>query len=168
MPSSAAQLDLIRSTYAKAGLDLSMTTDRPQFFEAHGTGTPAGDPQEAEAISSAFFGEASRFRRSPTDPPLYVGSIKTVIGHTEGTAGIAALMKGSLAMRNGLIPPNMLLDELSPAVQPFCKDLEIPREALPWPSLPRDVPRLVSINSFGFGGTSKYFEASINCSFWPE
>lgn len=57
MPSASAQQALIRSTYSKASLDLSKTPDRPQFFEAHGTGTPAGDPIEAEAISKAFFGE---------------------------------------------------------------------------------------------------------------
>jgi hybrid polyketide synthase/nonribosomal peptide synthetase ACE1 len=74
MPSNIAQAGLIRETYARAGLDLSNPRDRPQFFHAHGTGTPAGDPQEAEAISSAFFGDGK------VTETLYVGSIKTVIG----------------------------------------------------------------------------------------
>lgn len=75
MPSNIAQADLIRQTYARAGLDINNPKDRPQFFHAHGTGTPAGDPQEAEAISRAFFGGDEK----ATDT-LYVGSIKTVIG----------------------------------------------------------------------------------------
>lgn len=79
MPSPVAQATLIRDTYAKAGLDLDRPSDRPQFFEAHGTGTPAGDPIEAEAISTAFFGGERNKQQT-----LYVGSIKTVVGHTEG------------------------------------------------------------------------------------
>lgn len=75
VPSNLAQSQLIMDTYARAGLDINNTKDRPQFFHAHGTGTPAGDPQEAEAISRAFF----QNQRPATDP-LYVGSIKTVIG----------------------------------------------------------------------------------------
>lgn len=74
MPSNLAQAELIRSTYARAGLNINNPRDRPQFFHAHGTGTPAGDPQEAEAISGAFFEDSTL-----TDS-LYVGSIKTVIG----------------------------------------------------------------------------------------
>ncbi|CAI4215820.1 unnamed protein product [Parascedosporium putredinis] len=71
MPSPTAQSDLIWSTYKRAGLDLSRPGDRPQYFEAHGTGTPAGDPVEAEAISTAFFGPTVGFKRSESDPPLY-------------------------------------------------------------------------------------------------
>jgi hybrid polyketide synthase/nonribosomal peptide synthetase ACE1 len=80
-PSSIAQANLIRDVYLRAGLDLTDPRDRPQFFEAHGTGTPAGDPIEAAAIASAFY---SGTEDLPIQP-LYCGSIKTVIGHTEGT-----------------------------------------------------------------------------------
>ena len=75
MPSASAQETLIRSVYAKAGLDLTKASDRPQYFEAHGTGTPAGDPIEAEAIRDAFFGDSSTSTNGKF--PLYVGSIKT-------------------------------------------------------------------------------------------
>jgi len=75
MPSNLAQADLIRDTYARAGLDINDPKDRPQFFHAHGTGTPAGDPEEAEAISRSFFGDKK------VNDKLYVGSIKTVIGY---------------------------------------------------------------------------------------
>ncbi|SPO07536.1 related to polyketide synthase [Cephalotrichum gorgonifer] len=156
MPSPAAQSDLIWSTYRKAGLDLTRPADRPQYFEAHGTGTPAGDPVEAEAISTAFFGSKVGFERSASDPPLYVGSIKTVIGHTEGTAGVAGIMKGSLALQNGIVPPNLLLNELNPKVQPFYRDLKIPKQAAEWPTLAPGAVRRVSINSFGFGGANAH------------
>lgn len=90
VPSSEAQAALIRRTYARAGLDLANPADRPQFIEAHGTGTKVGDPKEAAVIHSTFGGLDS--------DPLYVGSIKTVIGHTEGAAGIAGLLKASLSL----------------------------------------------------------------------
>jgi 3-oxoacyl-(acyl-carrier-protein) synthase len=75
-PSAEAQVTLIRDCYRRAGLNVKSICDQPQFFEAHGTGTPAGDPIEAEAISSTFP------RMDPSSAPLYVGSIKTIIGHT--------------------------------------------------------------------------------------
>ncbi|EKG11539.1 Beta-ketoacyl synthase [Macrophomina phaseolina MS6] len=156
MPSPIAQAELIRATYQRAGLDLRNPNDRPQYFEAHGTGTPAGDPVEAEAISTAFFGQDLGFNRQPEDPKLYVGSIKTVIGHTEGTAGLAALLKGSLAMKNGQIPPNLHLNRLNPAVQPFYANLQIPTNPQEWPPVPPGAPRRVSINSFGFGGANAH------------
>ncbi|KAK0614004.1 hypothetical protein B0T14DRAFT_606389 [Immersiella caudata] len=156
MPSPQAQANLIWSTYKNAGLDLSKPEDRPQYFEAHGTGTPAGDPVEAEAISTAFFGPTLGFKQSQSDPPLYVGSIKTVIGHTEGTAGVAGVIKGSLALQNGIVPPNLLLEDLNPAVKPFYDNLKIVKQAEEWPALPEGVPRRVSINSFGFGGANAH------------
>jgi len=76
MPSAVSQATLIRETYARAGLDLHNKKYRCQYFEAHGTGTPAGDPQEAEALHIAFFSD----RTHDSDDILYVGSVKTVIG----------------------------------------------------------------------------------------
>ncbi|OQE05273.1 hypothetical protein PENVUL_c026G08771 [Penicillium vulpinum] len=157
MPNPMAQAELIRTTYARAGLDLSKPTDRPQYFEAHGTGTPAGDPVEAEAISTAFFGQSAKYQRDGNqEDPLYVGSIKTVIGHTEGTAGLAAVLKASLALQHAVIPPNLLLNELSAAVLPFYNDLEILQAAKEWPQLPENTPRRASVNSFGFGGANAH------------
>ena len=147
MPSADAQAQLIRKAYANVGLDLQKPEDQPQFFEAHGTGTKAGDPQEAEAIYSAFF--ESGFDRSRQKNPLYVGGIKTVVGHTEGTAGLAGLLKASLSLQAGTIPPNMLFNTLNPEIAPFYGPLKVPTEAMPWPSLPEGVPRRASVNSFG-------------------
>ena len=143
VPSSEAQASLIKRTYAKAGLDITNPQDKPQFFEAHGTGTKVGDPKEATAIKEAFFS-------APTDgEPLYVGSIKTVIRHTEGTAGLAGLLKGSLALQHGIIPPNMLFNSLNPSIEPFYESLQVPTEAKMWPTVPEGSPRRVSVNSFG-------------------
>ncbi|KKK24446.1 hypothetical protein ARAM_006066 [Aspergillus rambellii] len=151
MPSSTAQAELIRQTYERAGLDLSKREDRPQYFEAHGTGTMVGDPREAEAVHNAFFTNGDLL--GPEDT-IYIGSIKTVIGHTEGAAGLAGVLKASLALQNGLIPPNLLFNRLSPAVAPFAKHLQLPTALTPWPALPDALPRRASVNSFGFGGSN--------------
>ncbi|KAH7374210.1 hypothetical protein BKA64DRAFT_767589 [Cadophora sp. MPI-SDFR-AT-0126] len=155
MPSSTAQAQLIARTYARAGLDPRNPEDRCQYFEAHGTGTQAGDPREAEAISTSFFLPGEVVDDQGREP-LYVGSIKTVLGHTEGTAGLAGLVKTSLALQHGIIPPNYGFKRLSPAVEPFYTNLKILDVAQDWPSLPEGTPRRASVNSFGFGGTNAH------------
>ncbi|KAI9783832.1 MAG: Type I Iterative PKS [Geoglossum umbratile] len=152
MPNAIAQASLIKDTYARARLDLKNKNDRCQYFEAHGTGTPAGDPQEAEALSMAFFADK---RHDPGDT-LFVGSVKTVIGHTEGAAGIAGLLKASLALKHAIIPPNMHFNSLNPSVEPFYKHLRIVTSAQEWPMLSDGTPRRASVNSFGFGGTNAH------------
>ncbi|KAK8103678.1 uncharacterized protein PG998_010711 [Apiospora kogelbergensis] len=181
MPSAAAQARLIRSTYSRVGLDISKLSDRPQYFEAHGTGayyftitqtscaksdggadvfgahclgTPAGDPIEAEAISSAFYGRDLNLTPEEANGTLFVGSIKTVVGHTEGTAGLAAVIKASLSLQSGELPPNLLFDKLNPNITPFYQNLKILSAAQPWPKLPGNGARRISVNSFGFGGAN--------------
>ncbi|KAE8153458.1 hypothetical protein BDV25DRAFT_136914 [Aspergillus avenaceus] len=148
MPSPISQTALIRKTYQSAGLD--PTLDRCQYFECHGTGTAAGDPVEARAIHDAFFPNAAE-----SDDKLYVGSIKTVIGHLEGCAGLAGVMKAVLAIRNRTIPPNMHFKSPNPDVVPFLDHLQVPTKAVPWPDT-RKSPMRVSVNSFGFGGTNAH------------
>lgn len=97
MPNGKAQADLIRSVYQSAGLDVNDTG----YVEAHGTGTKVGDPIEASALHSVF-GEG----RSPKEP-LYVGSIKSNIGHAEGSSGILAIIKTALMLEKGFILPNI-------------------------------------------------------------
>ena len=82
--------------------------------------------------------------------------MKTVIGHTEGTAGLAGLLKASLAVQHGVVPPNMLFNKLSPAVAPFYHNLEVVTSATRWPDLPKGVARRASVNSFGFGGSNAH------------
>ncbi|CAG9986854.1 unnamed protein product [Clonostachys byssicola] len=154
-PSSTAQAQLISDCYARAGLDLLDPTQRPQYFEAHGTGTPAGDPIEAEAIKEAFFPIVNN-NAAHAPEKLFVGSVKTVIGHSESVAGLAALIKTSLALQNSLIPPNLLLQDINPKVLPFYGNLQIPSTAVPWPRVPDGCPRRASVNSFGFGGANSH------------
>ena len=105
-PNGDAQVRLIRDTYQSAGLERRMT----RYFEAHGTGTPTGDPIEARAIAMAFDGE-----RSEGDP-LYIGSVKTNIGHLEGASGIASLIKTLLVLEKGVIPPNLWFEKANPRI----------------------------------------------------
>ena len=134
----------MKECYARAGLDPTDPRDRPQYFEAHGTGTPAGDPIEAEAISSVFFPNSAVTAHDTQ--PLFVGSIKTVIGHTEGTAGLAGLLKASLALQHGLIPPNLLFKRLNPSIEPFYTNLQVPTSAIAWPST--SLHRRASVNRY--------------------
>lgn len=143
-PSAQAQSKLISTCYQRAGLDTRKASDHPQYFEAHGTGTPTGDPTEAEAISSVFSDS-----RSDEDIPLFVGSIKTVVGHTEGTAGLAGILKASLALQNAVIPPNLLFQQLNPSIEPFYRRLHIPTAASAWPSVPDGASRRASVNRYG-------------------
>ena len=146
VPSTEAQVSLIRQTYLKAGLDPENNpNDRPQYFEAHGTGTQAGDPREAAAIYESF----GRSFHATNSTPLYVGSIKTVIGHLEGAAGLAGLLKASRSLQGGMVPPNLSFSRLNPKIEPFYKGLHVPTGLTAWPSLPAGVPRRASVNSFG-------------------
>ena len=96
-PSRHAQENLIRTCYRNAGLDPLETC----YVEAHGTGTKAGDLAEAGAIGSTFGLDR------PHDRPLYVGSVKTNIGHTEAASGLAAVIKVARSLHHGLIPPSL-------------------------------------------------------------
>ncbi|KAL1976855.1 hypothetical protein VTN31DRAFT_3137 [Thermomyces dupontii] len=149
MPNAASQTALIRQVYQRAGLDCTRPEDRCQFFEAHGTGTPRGDPIEARAIHDAFFVD-----HSTAEEPMYVGSVKTVIGHLEGCAGLAGLLKAAEAIRRAEIPPNMHFTEMNPEIVPFAQHLRVPTKTLPWPGQTKI--RRASVNSFGFGGTNAH------------
>ncbi|GKT70605.1 beta-ketoacyl synthase domain-containing protein [Colletotrichum tofieldiae] len=167
MPSPIAQAELIKDTYRRSGLDSQCPTDRCQYFEAHGTGTQAGDPREAQAIATAFFGKEASTTAESDEQKLVVGSIKTVIGHTEGAAGLAGLLKVVHSMINNSIPPNLHLETLNPSVQPFYGHLRIPVDIVPWPQAPAGQPLRGSVNSFGFGGTNSHaiierYEPSIH------
>ncbi|KAK4217471.1 Nonribosomal peptide synthetase 14 [Rhypophila decipiens] len=170
VPSAVSQAALIKSTYARAGLNPADPRDRCQYFEAHGTGTAAGDPKEAQAIRDVFFPRDEkkktddRFKNQQESDVLYVGSVKTVLGHSEGAAGLVAVLKASLAVQHAVIPPNMHFERLSPAVEPFYyPHLRVPTEARPWPGVDpgsrnttAHATRRVSVNSFGFGGTNAH------------
>ncbi|OKL56909.1 hypothetical protein UA08_07744 [Talaromyces atroroseus] len=156
MPSAQAQASLIRSTYAKAGLPLTETA----YFEAHGTGTPLGDPLELSALG-ATFGAA----REPDQTPLYVSSVKTNIGHTEGCSALAGIMKAVLSIERGLIAPNAGFENLNPKLRLEEWKLALPPKTIPWPTTG---VRRVSVNSFGYGGANGHVILDDAASFFLE
>lgn len=83
--------------------------------------------------------------------PLYIGSVKTNIGHTEGTSGLAGVIKAVLALERGAIPPNMYFENPNPQIDLEGWNLKVPTELIPWPT---EGLRRISVNSFGFGGTN--------------
>ena len=105
-PSSVAQEALIRETYEAGGMGLNTT----RFFEAHGTGTPLGDPVEASAIGAVFGSHRSQ------DEPLFIGALKSNIGHLEGASGIAGIIKTILVLEKGVIPPNIWFEKPNPKI----------------------------------------------------
>ncbi|PFH62219.1 hypothetical protein XA68_14498 [Ophiocordyceps unilateralis] len=142
-PSAEAQEALIRRVYAKAGLGF----DETRYFEAHGTGTPVGDPIEMTAIGRVF-----RTHRSPT-APLYVGSVKANVGHLEGASGLVGVVKAILVLEKGIVPPNALFETMNPDIDAEFYNLEVPTRSIAWPT---SGLRRVSVNSFGFGGANSH------------
>ncbi|CAO2658326.1 Nn.00g060490.m01.CDS01 [Neocucurbitaria sp. VM-36] len=148
MPSKDAQIDLIQSAYRAAGCDVSETG----YFEAHGTGTAAGDPIETGAIGKVF--AARRPLAANGEPiPLSIGSVKTNIGHLEGASGIAGLIKAVLSVEKGIIAPNIWFQHGNPAIDFEGWRLQVPTEAKDWPV---EGVRRASVNSFGYGGTNAH------------
>ncbi|KAH6646092.1 fatty acid synthase S-acetyltransferase [Truncatella angustata] len=142
-PSLDAQESLIRHVYEKANLDYDST----RYVEAHGTGTPVGDPIEMEAIGKVF----RKFRS--TEEPLYVGSIKSNIGHLEAGSGLAGILKAIMILEKGVIPPNALFENINPKIDTAFLRTQVPTGSISWPACGL---RRVSVNSFGFGGTNAH------------
>ncbi|KAH9205133.1 fatty acid synthase S-acetyltransferase [Leptodontidium sp. 2 PMI_412] len=140
LPNSEAQQALIRTAYRQAGVDPSETG----YVEAHGTGTQAGDPLEAKAI----LGTIGQNRTES----LYVGSVKTNIGHLEGAAGVAGVIKAALIVERGIVPQNLWFETLNPAIS-LPENVQIPLQSTRWPT---SGPRRASVNSFGFGGANAH------------
>ncbi|KAF9883547.1 hypothetical protein FE257_003186 [Aspergillus nanangensis] len=143
LPSGPAQEALIRHVYRSAGLDPTET----DFVETHGTGTQAGDPIETAALGKVFC------LNRATDRPLRIGSIKTNVGHLEGTSGIAAVIKAALMLENRLLAPNRNFEHLNPRILMKDWKLKVQLCLEPWES--PGVHR-VSVNSFGYGGSNAH------------
>ena len=144
VPSVAAQTALVRDACRSAGV-------RPadvQYLEAHGTGTLVGDPIEAEALGAALGTAPER------EHPLWVGSVKTNIGHLEAGAGIAGLIKVALSLSHGEIPPSLHFHTPNPQI-------DFARLGLAVAQAPQEYragtePPIAGVNSFGFGGTNAH------------
>lgn len=142
-PTKQAQMQLIQDTYAAGGLDFTQT----RYFEAHVTGTPVGDPIEAGAIAGIFNAYRSK------QEPLFIGAVKSNVGHLEGAAGIAGLMKTIMVLESGIIPPNIWFEKPNPSIPLDEWNIKFPLEATPWPG---SGLRRASVNAFGYGGSNAH------------
>ncbi|SNS68614.1 Acyl transferase domain-containing protein [Actinomadura meyerae] len=143
-PSGRAQEEMLRAALADAGLPGSAVS----YLEAHGTGTALGDPIELGAawrVLGPGRGDGS---------PLLVGSVKSNVGHCESAAGIVAVIKTVLALRHGLIPPNLHFTEPNPQVAWADMDVRVVADPAPWPA--GDGTRVAGVSGFGFTGTNAH------------
>ena len=140
LPNQAAQAALLRGLLA----DAAIAPNRIRYFEAHGTGTAAGDPIEAAAIGEAV----GRLRDAG---PLPIGSAKSNIGHTEAASGLVGLIKALLVLRHGQIPPSLHIKTPNPNID--FQGLRL-RVATRLERLPGRADAVLGVNSFGFGGTN--------------
>ncbi|MBH1937450.1 SDR family NAD(P)-dependent oxidoreductase [Streptomyces sp. AV19] len=142
LPNGAAQEALLREAYARAGA----VPDDLAYFEAHGTGTPSGDPIECAAIHHAL--SARR-----TGGPLPIGSVKSNLGHQEAASGMAGLFKALLVLRHRRVPPTLYAEPPNPHI-PF-ESWNLAPVVRPRPIVETGRP-LVGVNSFGFGGANAH------------
>ncbi|MGV2437338.1 MAG UNVERIFIED_CONTAM: polyketide synthase [Anaerolineae bacterium] len=144
VPNGPAQQAVIQQALHAAGVLPHEVDD----VEAHGTGTPLGDPIELNALHATLAKGKNRSR------PLYVGSVKTNIGHLEAAAGIAGFVKLVLSMHHQAIPPHINFHTPSPNIEWDKMAIEVPTQLTAWQSVNK--PRIAGVSSFGFSGTNAH------------
>ena len=144
VPNGGAQQRLIRTALARAGL----AGGDVDYLEAHGTGTPLGDPIEVQA-AGAVYGAAR-----DADRPLLMGSVKTNIGHLESASGAAGLIKVVLSLQHGVLPQSLHFDTPSPHIPWDSLPVRVVDTSTPW--LADGRPRRAGVSSFGFTGTNAH------------
>ena len=140
-PNGVAQQAVIQQALQQAKL----TPAQISYVEAHGTGTPLGDPIELDALA-AIFGQRTQ--------PLWVGSVKTNLGHLEAAAGIAGLIKVVLSLQHGVIPPHLHFHTPNPYIDWQTSPAQIPTTAIPWIGTGDGGSRIAGVSSFGYSGTN--------------
>ena len=143
VPNGDSQYRLMKQTCELADVNPAQI----QYLELHGTGTPVGDPIEANAVCRLL-------REGRTAGKCYIGSVKTNIGHAESAAGMAGLIKTIMALQHKKIPPHLHFKKLNPAVEIGTDLIQVPTRSADWPE--HEGPAVAGVNSFGFGGTNAH------------
>lgn len=143
-PRPEGQAKAIRRAYEEAGF----APETVGLIEAHGTGTPAGDPAEIEGLRLAFGDSDGRGQH------IALGSVKSQIGHTKGAAGIAGLLKAALALDQKILPPTLNVARPNPKLALESSPFYLNTETRPWIRATHAAPRRAAVSAFGFGGTN--------------